>query len=119
MSDSSNSSNSSSVTCVAGDISIRLVPYFQRDYEHLSAAGFRLRVDARDPCGLEQAIFRYIQLPAEVLSGEIKSELSGVCTWPDMESLPIGAPAPSLVPPTFRLDYIDIVVDNSVLAAST
>lgn len=64
---------------------------------------------------MDKEIFRYYQKPLN-LQGELESVFSGVCSWPDMEELPIEEPADDASPAGFRLDYFDIVVDSESLA---
>jgi len=109
-------SNSSSSSCAAGEISIKLTRHLTRDYPINDGFGFRLRVVASDGCGLENEIFRYYQQPAEEFSGDVKSVGSGVCTWPEMEDLPVGAPADEAIPQAFRLAEWDQIYGSAALA---
>ena len=110
------SSQSSSASCAVGEVSIKLTPQFQSNYPINDGTGFRLRIDATEACGVNAAIFRYYQKPAESITGEVKSVGSGICTWPEMEDLPVGAPEDEQVPQAFRLDYWDQVYGSASLA---
>jgi hypothetical protein len=96
--------------------SVELVPKFQRDYVDNETVGFRLRIEARNPSNMSAAVFRYYKRPADTATGTSRSELSGVCSWPDLEELPEGAPAEDDVPQAFRLNYMDVVVRSAQLA---
>lgn len=106
--------SSSSSSC-GPNISVVLTPRFQRDYEIGEHVGFRIRIDANEACGMSKNCFRYYQKPLN-LTGQIESVLSGVCSWPDMEELPITEPEGDTSPAGFRLDYIDLVVDSETIA---
>lgn len=103
-----------SSSCTDG-VWVQLVPQFQRDYDEGTTKGFRLRIDCIDSCGIDENIFRYYMKPA-TSSRDAESMFSGVCSWPDMEELPIGEPADDTSPAAFRLDYIDIVVSSETIA---
>lgn len=105
---------SSSSSCGA-NIRITLTPLFQRDYEIGEHVGFRLRIDADEPCGIDKYIFRYYQKPLNA-QGQQESVLSGVCSWPDLEELPVGEPESNSSPAGFRESYLDLVVDSESIA---
>jgi len=107
-------SSSSSSSC-GPNVSVVLTPRFQRDYEIGEHVGFRIRIDANEACGMNKNCFRYYQKPLN-LAGQIESVFSGVCSWPDMEELPVGEPEGNTSPAGFRLDYIDLVVDSETIA---
>lgn len=107
-------SSSSSISC-GPNVHITVTPRFQTDYVVGEHVGFRLRIDADMACGMDKNCFRYYQKPLN-LQGQIESVLSGVCSWPDMEELPVGEPEGDTSPAGFRLDYIDIVVDSETIA---
>jgi hypothetical protein len=106
--------SSSSSSCGA-NIWVRLKPEFQRDYVVGTSKGFRLRIVADDACGTDKNVFRYYKKPLNA-QGVSESVLSGVCSWPDMEELPIGEPEDDTSPAGFRLAYMDIVVDSETMA---
>jgi len=64
---------------------------------------------------MDREIFRFYQKPLN-LQGKIESVFSGVCSWPDMEELPVGEPESDTSPAGFRLSYFDIVVDSESIA---
>ncbi len=111
---SSPSSPSSPSSC-GPNISVVLTPQFQRDYTISEHVGFRLRIDANEACGMNKNCFRYYQKPINLV-GQIESVFSGVCSWPDMEELPVGEPEGDTSPAGFRLSYIDLVVDSETIA---
>lgn len=111
----SSDSSSSSLGDCGDNVWVTLRPQFQRDYNIDTSVGFRLRIDVVDACGCDGYIFRYYQKPMN-LQGEVNSVFSGVCSWPDMEELPIGEPESDTSPAGFRLNYIDLVVDSETIA---
>ena len=111
MADSSSSSSSSS-SCVPGEVSVHLQQWGQSDFVYNRHRGFRLRVVASGACGMQNEIFRYTVVRTNSQSGENEYELSGVCTWPDMEQYPRYTPDPEQDPQVVRLDYIDVIVDT-------
>jgi hypothetical protein len=121
MSESSVSSVSLSSTSVCGDlVSITLTPEFQERYTLPNRKkGYRLRVEASAGCNIVNEIFRYFQHPPLPGSGQIDQEFSGVCSWPALEAFPANEPRPNDDPPTFRLDYFDIVLDDEDEATLT
>jgi hypothetical protein len=106
--------DSSSSSCGA-NIRVTLTPQFQVDYVVGTHVGFRIRIEASEPCGIDREIFRYYQKPLN-LQGQLESFFSGVCSWPDLEELPIGEPEDDTSPAGFRLHYIDLVVDSETIA---
>ncbi len=70
--------------------------------------GFRIKITATDPVEMDENIFRYRQAPVN-LNGDILAECVGVCTVPEYEGLPIGAPDAEDPERLFRLDYVDQV----------
>jgi len=94
---------------------VTLTPVFQRDYTIGQHIGFRLRVEANEACGVDKHIFRYYQKPLNA-QDQLASTFSGVCSWPDMEELPIGAPEDDTSPAGFRASYVDLVVDSVSIA---
>jgi len=104
---------SSSAACELGEVSVRIQKSFHSDYPVGSGYGFRMRIDVQSVCGLADAyIFRYYQRPAEAVTGLIKSYTSGVCSWPDLEHLPIGEPVDNALPQAFRMNYTDMVFSS-------
>lgn len=115
MTESSESSLLSISSSCGSEIHVTLTPFFQMNYVIGDSVGFRLRVEAGGACGINENIFRYFQKPVNA-QGVIESTFSGVCSWPDMEELPIDEPEPDTSPAGFRLNYFDIVVDSESLA---
>jgi len=119
MSDSASSSYSGSSETADGcgdQRKLKLTPYFQSKYEINGKVGFRVRVVASDACNVSPAVFRHYQKPANLVTGVAARVFSGVCSWPQMEDLPIGVPALGSSPQSFRLSYFDIVVDSVTIA---
>ena len=104
----------SSSSCGA-NIWVRMVPYFQSNYTVGTSVGFRLRIVVTDSCGIDQEIFRYYQKPLNG-QGVLESVFSGVCSWPDLEELPITEPAADTSPAGFRQSTVDIVVESETIA---
>jgi len=107
--------DSSSSSSCGVNIRVTLTPEFQRDYTIGQSVGFRLRVEANEACGMDKQLFRYYQKPLNA-QGQLESVFSGVCSWPDMEELPIGEPEAGTSPAGFRLAYIDLVLDSESIA---
>jgi hypothetical protein len=120
MSSSSSSSESLSsasiAVCQSGERWLELTPRFQNPYLGGSLNGFRVRVEVTDFCNMEPEIFRYFR---DTASGETVDSFTGVCSWADMENWPADTPRDTDCPPTFRLDYFDVVVPTSLIAADT
>jgi hypothetical protein len=114
--ESSSSSSSAVDVCADGERRIELVPTFQKQYVSNNTDGFRLRVDARNNCQMDAEIFRHYQYPPDVNTGDTVSHFTGVCSWPDLEDLPVTTPRDDDCPKAFRLDYFDIVVATESLA---
>ena len=110
------SSGSSSSSLASGDISIMLTSFFQRDFVINSHTGFRMRVVAAGAVGVDNEVFRYYLKPPNAHTGVADSVFSGVCTWTDMEDLPVVVPEEGSDPQSFRLAEIDLVVDRESLA---
>jgi hypothetical protein len=114
---SSLSESQSEDTCLPGDPPrITLTPSFQAAYVIGQNTGFRIRVEASDACNISSYIFRYYQKEANAVTGDADQVFSGVCSWAELEDLPIGEPESGASPGSFRLDYFDIVVDSETLA---
>ena len=114
---STDSSSSSSSSSCGDEISVTITPYFQKEYDLGTHKGFRLRIEVNSACGIDEEIFRYYQKPLN-LQGELESVFSGVCSWPDLEELPVSEPESDTNPAGFRLSYIDIVVDSESIATA-
>jgi len=104
----------SSSSCGA-NVRVTLTPQFQRDFTVGEHVGFRLRIEANEACGMDKECFRYYQKPLNA-QAQLLSVFSGVCSWPDMEEMPIGEPELDSSPAGFRLAYIDIVVESETIA---
>ena len=103
--------------CADGKKRIQLVPTFQKRFVINATDGFRLKVEAKNPCLMEAEIFRYYRYPAaQIYGGKILDEFTGVCSWADMVELPKDAPIPGTSPAAFRLSYFDVVVRTQALA---
>jgi hypothetical protein len=107
---------SSSSLCDDGEHRIKLTPEFQKRFVINENDGFRLRVTASDYCGfLDAKIFRYYRYP-ETSAGVVNDEFTGVCSWPDLEEVPVDEPLVDAAPQVYRLDYFDIVLATESLA---
>ena len=103
--------------CGDGKKRIQLVPSFQQRFIINATDGFRLKVEAKNPCGMEAEIFRYYRYPAaQIYGGKILDEFTGVCSWADLVELPKNAPLPNASPAAFRLDFFDVVLRSEALA---
>ena len=60
-------------------------------------------------------VFRYHQNPTNP-DGTTESVFSGVCSWPDYTELPVAIPGADTLPASFRLNYIDLVVESETVA---
>jgi hypothetical protein len=69
--------------------------------------GFRFTVAAENAVLMPAEIFRYIRRPYNPATGAEADEFDGVCSVPDLEELPVGAPTGS--PQFFRLAELDLV----------
>jgi len=119
-SSSSQSSESASSDCADGKKRIQLVPTFQKRFIINATDGFRLKVEAKNPCLMEAEIFRYYRYPAaQIYGGKILDEFTGICSWADLVELPKDAPIPGTSPAAFRLSYFDVVVRTEALAYET
>jgi hypothetical protein len=107
----------SSSSCAVGEISIHLAQSGQSNFIINLHRGFRLRVVASDACGMDNEIFRYTVVRTDPDTGISEYELSGVCTWADMEAHPVYTPDQEQDPQIVRLAYVDIVVDTEAIAA--
>ncbi len=120
-SDSSDMSSSSSagaaITCSADDRRVELVPYFQKKFTINYTHGYRVRIEARNPCNMDAEIFRYYQYPPDAATGDTVDEFTGVCSWVDMEELPKDTPRSTDCPKACRKSYIDVVVDTETIAS--
>jgi hypothetical protein len=113
---SSSSSLLSSSSLATGDISIVLTPHFQRDFVINHNTGFRIRIEASQGVNIADAVFRYYLKTPNPITGIADAVFSGVCTWSDMEDLPVQVPEEGSDPQSFRQDFIDIVVDSETTA---
>lgn len=104
----------SSSSCGA-NVWVAMTPQFQMDYTVGTSVGFRIRIEVNGACGIDHNVFRYYWKPLN-LQGVRESVFSGVCSWPDMEELPIGEPESDTSPAGFREDYIDLVVESETIA---
>lgn len=69
--------------------------------------GFRFTVAAENAVLMPAEVFRYLRRPYNPVTGVEADEFDGVCSLPDLEEMPAGAPTGS--PPFFRLAEIDLV----------
>lgn len=114
---SSGSSGSSSSSASPTNVRrIKLTPYFQGYFVANAVDGFRFRIVASDANLMSEAVFRYYRYPANGLTGEIVDECTGVCSWVDMEELPVGEPREGDCPQAYRLAYVDQVVESLAAA---
>lgn len=112
------SSSSESITfCGPGDRFIELVPYFQKRFSVNYNHGYRIRIEARNPCNMDAEIFRYYRYPPDIETGQIVDEFTGVCSWVDMEELPKDQPRETDCPKACRRNYVDVVVDTETIAS--
>lgn len=102
--------------CGPGDRRVELVPYFQKRFTVNANHGYRLRVEARNGCNMEEEIFRYYRY-ADPNTGLPVDEFTGVCSWVDMEELPKDEPRATDCPRAFRKSYFDVVVDTETIAS--
>ena len=108
--------DSSSTPHPVGTIAIDLVPFFQANYTVSNKTGYRLYILAQNAVGMPDEIFRYYQHPLGHTDVDPLAELSGVCTWPDLEAYPANLPRDTDSPRVFRLSYIDIIVNDAATA---
>lgn len=111
MASSSSSSSTSSGTPRRG---VRLRREAQTRYVVNAVDGFRFTVTAYDAYDMPNEIFLYLRRPYNPTTGEEADEFTSVCSMPDLEEYPAGAPAG--VPPFFRLATIDLVFRSQALA---
>lgn len=71
--------------------------------------GYRLFVEAVNPCGMTDKIFVYQRKPETYKDQNFKDDFANVASLPDLEEYPEDAPSSSLVP-FFRLNFFDVVV---------
>jgi len=110
------STGSSGSSCVPGVPSVFVQQWGQEDFVINYHRGYRLVVRASNPCNMEKEIFRYTVVRTDPQTGEHEYELSGVCTWADMEQYPKYEPDQEADPQVVRLDYVDIVLDTEDIA---
>ena len=77
--------------------------------------GYRIRIDAVDADGLDNAIFVYQTLPPRG-DNEERATWVGVCGPPDLEDLPVDTPDPDDPEGRFRMDYVDVVLRSRSIA---
>jgi hypothetical protein len=89
--------------------SVKLRRYEIRNANHLHLRGYRLRVEAVDPCGMDAKVFVYRRPPADPVTGVVADEFTGVASFPDMAEYPAGQPDPAKQP-FFRKDFVEVDV---------
>jgi hypothetical protein len=95
---------------------VLLTPEFQKDFVLGSDTGFRLRVVASAPVGMEAEVFRYVRRPADPVEGTDRDEFSGVCSVLDYHELPLNEPAEDDCERQFRLAEFDILLPSATEA---
>jgi len=108
-------SSQSSASCQSGEVSVALTKTGQENFITNYTRGYRLTVVCTEACGMEKEIFRYT-IVRQLADNTNVYELSGVCTWPDMENYPKYTPDPEADPQIVRLDTLDVVVDTEEVA---
>jgi hypothetical protein len=98
------SSSSSSASSRRG---IRLRKSAQTQFVINHVSGFRFTVEAYEAYDMPNEIFLYLRGLLDPTTGEEADVFSNVCSSPDLEEYPAGAPTG--VPQFFRLASVDLV----------
>lgn len=99
--------SSSSSSSTAPRRSVRLRKLAQQRFVTNAVDGFRFVVEAHSAYGMPNEIFLYLRRPYNPTTGEEADEFSNVCSVPDLEEYPVGAPTG--LPAFFRDSKIDLV----------
>lgn len=94
-----------------GNIGITLRPYRIDTFSDGRTVGYRLYIQAVDPCNMPAEIFVYQRKP--IITGLIpyKDDFSNVASVPDIQEYAVDEPLDP-ARPFFRLDYVDLVFRN-------
>jgi hypothetical protein len=97
---------------MASERGITLERRRQTNYVSHDTECYRVTIAARNPRDMEQAIFRYRELPVEPGQADRLGFFDGICRPQELEDLPINAPQVNADPPWYRLDFVDVLLNS-------
>ena len=99
------------------DVGVTLTRYESTRVDYLWAGGYRVRVVASDPVGMDGYVFLFHRKPVNPHTDTADDVFVGVASPVEMADYPVGSPNGLTPYPYFRLDYFEIDVPSATLVA--